>query len=96
LREVRFTAEAETDLIAAARFYAQESSSTLGEALIDEVARACRLLQEAPLTGRAWRGQTRRLVLRRFPFNLIYRVHEDEIQLIAVAHQRRKPRYWSP
>lgn len=36
----------------------------------------------------------RRLVLKRFPFNIIYRILSDEIRVIAVAHQNRKPGYW--
>jgi hypothetical protein len=33
--------------------------------------------------------------LRRFPFNVIHQFHGDEIRVIAIAHQRRKPGYWS-
>jgi hypothetical protein len=32
--------------------------------------------------------------MRRFPFNVLYQVLPDEIRVIAIAHQRRKPDYW--
>ena len=32
--------------------------------------------------------------LRRFPFNVEYRVAGGMIQLLAVAHHRRRPGYW--
>ena len=93
--KVVFTAQAEDELVVAARFYATEASTTLGLAFLDEVERACRLLVEQPLMGAVWRGPTRRLALRRFPFNLIRQLHGDEIRVIAIAHQRRKPGYWA-
>jgi hypothetical protein len=37
----------------------------------------------------------RTIVLRRFPFSLIYRFVRGDIQILAVAHFRRRPRYWS-
>jgi len=36
----------------------------------------------------------RRYLLKRFPFSMIYRIKGDEIQIIAVAHARRRPGYW--
>jgi plasmid stabilization system protein ParE len=38
---------------------------------------------------------TTKFVLQRFPFNIFYRIGEIEIVIVAVAHQRRKPGYWS-
>lgn len=48
------------------------------------------------MIGSVWRGTIRRLTLRRFPFSLVYLVEADVIQVIAFAHQRRKPGYWMP
>lgn len=36
----------------------------------------------------------RRAGLRRFPFNVLYRVIGAEVQILAVAHHRRRPAYW--
>ena len=36
----------------------------------------------------------RRLLVKRFPYQLIYRVEGDEIVIYAVAHQKRRPGYW--
>lgn len=32
--------------------------------------------------------------LHRFPYILVYRVFEDDVHVIAVAHKRRRPGYW--
>ena len=37
---------------------------------------------------------TRKAVLRKFPYNLIYSIQKDKIFILAVAHQNRKPEYW--
>jgi toxin ParE1/3/4 len=33
-------------------------------------------------------------VFQRFPFSLIYRVTVEAIEVIAIAHHRRRPGYW--
>ena len=33
--------------------------------------------------------------LKRFPFHVIYRAEQNQIIVLAVAHQRRQPTYWS-
>ncbi len=37
---------------------------------------------------------TRRYVLRRFPFSIIYLDDPDVVNVVAVAHNKRKPGYW--
>jgi hypothetical protein len=39
-------------------------------------------------------GETRRCLLRRFPYGLIYALDQDDILILAVAHTRREPGYW--
>jgi plasmid stabilization system protein ParE len=35
-----------------------------------------------------------RVLLSNFPYQFIYRIEGDEIRVYAVAHLKRKPRYW--
>ena len=51
-------------------------------------------VQEAPEVWPRLRRKWQRFVFRKFPFNLIYRVLPDRIEVVAVAHQRRRPEYW--
>jgi hypothetical protein len=32
--------------------------------------------------------------LRRFPFAIVYREKQDAIQILAIAHGHRRPKYW--
>lgn len=36
----------------------------------------------------------RKAVLLRFPFNILYRVAGGAVQILAIAHHRRRPGYW--
>lgn len=38
----------------------------------------------------------RRYRLVRFPFWVIYRLAQDSVQILAVAHIRKRPAYWVP
>ena len=37
---------------------------------------------------------TRRVVLRRFPYFIVFFDWQDEIYVVAVAHAKRRPGYW--
>jgi toxin ParE1/3/4 len=36
----------------------------------------------------------KRIILRRFPYDLVVREYPDEYVVIAVAHHSRRPGYW--
>jgi len=59
-----------------------------------EVDRAIGLLADSPERWPAGTHGTRKFVLRRFPFAIIYREKSDAIQVLAVAHGHRRPDYW--
>ena len=62
----------------------------------DAVEEAMKLIVERP---RAWaidhdQSGTRRYVMPRFPFKVVYRVSDDVVTVIAFSHTRRRPGYW--
>ncbi len=38
--------------------------------------------------------EIRRKLMKRFPFSIFFREAKGVIQILAVAHQRRRPEYW--
>jgi plasmid stabilization system protein ParE len=32
--------------------------------------------------------------VKRFPYSVFYRLREDHVRILAVAHQKRRPFYW--
>ena len=60
----------------------------------EELRHAVDAVANSPLTWPRHGRHARRYVFPRFPFSLVYRMRGDEIEIIAVAHGRRRPGYW--
>ena len=85
--------EAEIELKDAADFY-DMACQNLGGAFIDEVQRTIGKISEFPDAAPVIRGQIRKKPIAKFPYSVIYSVHLDEIRILAIAHQKRRPFYW--
>ena len=94
MRRIDLHPEADTELLEAASAYREVSTELLDDFRL-ELKTALRLLSERPEACPLVGGDVRRKPLRRFPFILFFTVGEDSIQVWAVAHQRRRPGYWS-
>ena len=71
----------------------------LGDDLIDAVEKAADLILEWPRMGPVFPGWEREPVVRSqrveiFPYRVLYYSTRDELMIIAVAHNRRKPGCW--
>ena len=86
--------DAEEDLREAAEFYRKRAGNELAQALLAEFEQSVNILLKHPTLGPIWRNGRRRLVMRRFPYSLIYSVVDQQIRILAVAHQSRRPDYW--
>ena len=86
---------AEAELQDAAAWY-DERSPGLGNRFVRAVRTRIGDIADAPQRWPLAAG-TRRVLLGRFPYVLVYReVSEHEIEIVAVAHLHRRPGYWSP
>lgn len=79
---------------AAAEAWYRERSEMAAIAFVVELDRALEQIASTPDRWLRHTHGTHRFVLRRFPFTVIYRVASAEVQVIAVAHGRRRPDYW--
>jgi plasmid stabilization system protein ParE len=62
-----------------------------------EVDRALSQILQAPRRWASGPYQTRKFLLRQFPFTVIYRERASaNLQVLAIAHTSRKPGYWRP
>lgn len=91
---VTFAAAANDELVDAIRYY-EDQSPGLGAAFLSEVRGAVSRIRALPFGWRSISPNSRRCLLHRFPYGIIYQVREDRIRIIAVAHLHRKPGYWS-
>ncbi len=90
---VVFDPAAREELVEAVAYYDQQRA-TLGDEFLLELKRAVTRIRDFPAAWPVMSRRSRRCRLTRFPYGLVYQVTEDEIRILAVAHLRRRPRYW--
>ena len=59
-----------------------------------EIERCLRLIEESPLRWPRFDAERRRMIVRKFPYSIVYEIINDEVVILAVAHGRRRPSYW--
>ena len=91
--QVEFIEPASLELDDAIEFYDLQSTD-LGITFYKEVLETIELIALFPQIWCKNTEHTRKAVLRKFPFNLIYTILDENIFIIAVAHQNREPEYW--
>jgi hypothetical protein len=80
--------------ISEAKNFYNSKVEELGNQLLDEINTAIKFIEESPETWPAYYINLHRFILKRFPFSIIYRIKDNEVQVIAFMHHRRKPLYW--
>lgn len=85
--------DAERDIEEAAAFYEREASPALAARFVLEFKAASALLLQHPDIGSPRSAGRRGLCMNVFPYTLIYRVASDEIKLLVVKHDRKRPSY---
>jgi len=94
MKPVRFHRLAEDELYDAAHYYEKQSSG-LGETFLNEVWQNIEHILAQPRSCPLISTHVRKKVLKRFPFTLLYRIEQDEqLFILAVMHQQRRPNYW--
>ncbi|MGO9307181.1 MAG: type II toxin-antitoxin system RelE/ParE family toxin [Candidatus Korobacteraceae bacterium] len=61
---------------------------------IEELNRSADTILDAPERWPVGRNDTRRFLLWRFPFTIIYSEEQSIVTIWAVAHASRRPEYW--
>jgi plasmid stabilization system protein ParE len=90
---VVFSPEANDESIKARLWY-EEIQQGLGDAFRESLEIKIKLIRQSPNYASFIYKNVRSLRLKRFPFNIIYRVSNLQIQIIAVFHHSRNPREW--
>ena len=90
----RFLPQAEAELLEQVSYYSAIRPE-LGSKLARAVDTAVRLAATHPDHGSLRSKNTRRRLVKGFPFGVVYAVVDDGVLIVAVAHLRKKPEYWA-
>ena len=74
--------------------YYEKQRQGLGDEFLDDLGVAVRLIADFPFGPPEFYRGTRRVLLRRFPYGMAYRVAGDAIQIIVIAHLSRASVVW--
>ncbi len=92
-QEVNFHPAAVEEAAEAHRWYA-ERSPRAALAFDEALNSAVQQMASHPKRWAKYLHGTRHLILQKFPYVVVYRVVDSSIEVIAVAHERRRPGYW--
>lgn len=89
---------ARAELIDAVDWY-EDRQPGLGERFNAELMEHLAFARTRPDAAPPYRGRQRRPLLRRkgvedFPYGIVYFVRDDEVIVVAYAHEKRRPGYW--
>lgn len=88
-----FSPEARSDADQAAAHY-EKREEGLGLEFLMELDRTIRRIQFDPESWHLIALNVRRARLRRFPYDVCFRVYSNSFLIIAVAHHHQRPRRW--
>ena len=92
-RRVEFHPEAAKEAKAARQWYFDHDLG-FADAFVGELDHAMEMITQAPHRWPEYIEGTRRYLMRRFPYFVVYHVQESTLTILAVVHARRKPGYW--
>jgi plasmid stabilization system protein ParE len=94
IRQVEIHPDALDEAEAAVSWYV-ERSERAPAAFIEEIDNAIQSILSAPKRWPIFESDFRRVPLFRFLYSVVYREKSNDlVQILAVAHGRRRPGYW--
>lgn len=78
-----------------AQAWYETRSLLAASAFLRELSIAVQRIRQAPDRYPVADAGTRCILLDRFPFTIYYREKSGALNIVAVAHQKRRPGYWS-
>ena len=94
MKPLTYHPEASEEIDEAYNWYAMRSVRA-ADGFYEELFPAIGRVHQQPGLFPPYLQGTQRAVLDRYPFSVIFRNLPSEIQIVAVAHAKRRPGYWT-
>jgi plasmid stabilization system protein ParE len=97
LKPVLVQAAARQELRDSASWY-RERNPAVADRFLREVQKTLELVESFPGTGARVpivTGKARRLPVAGFPYHVVFEELHDRVEVLAFAHDRRRPGYWT-
>lgn len=90
---VRLLRPAEVEMLKAATYYDQQANG-LGQLFLSSLETAVNSIIDNPNAWPTIRSKIRKRIVSKFPYSILFRVDSNEIVIMAIMHQRRRPDCW--
>jgi plasmid stabilization system protein ParE len=94
-RRLQTLRAASEEVEAAVRWY-EERRRGLGAEFFEAVSNTIAFVEDQPEIGAVTgvTGKARRVLVNRFPYQVVYHLTPTDVIIVAVAHLKRRPNYW--
>jgi plasmid stabilization system protein ParE len=92
-KPLRIRSEATDEINEAFEWYFKRNPEA-ADALLTEIDSSLEQIPSRPQLYPTYTKKTRRRVLSRFPYSVVFQEKDDIILVIALAHSKRRPGYW--
>ncbi len=93
---VEFHPAVQSDVREALKHFDREGGSALGDRFYTELQRTIGSIIENPTRYGFFSNDTRRAGLHIFRYHLLYKIRGDQIRVLVLRHDRRRPQFGSP
>lgn len=93
MKPANFHSDAYAEMVAAAVYY-ESQQEDLGKRFLTSLQSSISHIQINPKLYQHFDFGVQICVLFDFPFKIVFREKLENIEIIAIMHQRRKPYYW--
>jgi toxin ParE1/3/4 len=93
VKRARFLAEARREFRAEVAYY-EKLQAGLGGRFRAADEKSTSIATALPLAGSPCTSETPRVIVKGFPFSVVYRPEGVGVVVFAVAHFRRQPEFW--
>jgi len=95
MKSVLIHADAKTEWCEAAEYY-EACARGLARPFVAQVSEALDRIARTPLAFPTYmRTRARKCIVARFPYLVFFVEFEDAVWVVAIAHAKREPGYWS-
>jgi plasmid stabilization system protein ParE len=94
VKPLHYHPSAQSEIDRAHDWYLRQSPQA-ADGFYEELIPALDRIRQRPGRLARYLYGTQRLVLSRYPFSVVFRERPHDIQIVAVAHAKRRPGYWA-
>ena len=94
--KLQFSRTANNEAKSIIKYYRLEATDEVAERFKQELDNAVTKIVDNPERWTTYKSSYRFVSIEDFPYNIFYLLDESKklIQIVAVAHEKRKPGYW--